>query len=85
MGVDNAARTRDLLNHNQMLYRLSYIHHGATNDFAQQVDTIHVFCQVCDTARRITQYRTYSTISVACRSLYQVLVNTTQHWDSAHR
>lgn len=28
-GVDNAARTRDLLNHNQMLYRLSYIHHGA--------------------------------------------------------
>lgn len=26
-GVDNAVRTRDLLNHNQMLYRLSYIHH----------------------------------------------------------
>lgn len=26
-GVDNAARTRDLLNHNQLLYRLSYIHH----------------------------------------------------------
>lgn len=27
-GVDNAVRTRDLLNHNQMLYLLSYIHHG---------------------------------------------------------
>lgn len=26
-GVDNAARTRDLLNHNQLLYLLSYIHH----------------------------------------------------------
>lgn len=30
-GVDNAARTRDLLNHNQMLYRLSYIHHVVWN------------------------------------------------------
>ena len=28
MGVDNAARTRDLLNHNQLLYLLSYIHHS---------------------------------------------------------
>ena len=28
-GVDNAVRTRDLLNHNQMLYLLSYIHHAA--------------------------------------------------------
>lgn len=27
LGVDNAVRTRDLLNHNQMLYLLSYIHH----------------------------------------------------------
>ena len=27
-GVANAARTRDLLNHNQMLYQLSYGHHG---------------------------------------------------------
>ena len=26
-GVANAARTRDLLNHNQMLYQLSYSHH----------------------------------------------------------
>ena len=38
--VDNAARTRDLLNHNQMLYRLSYIHHVVSNRgkprFAQQ-------------------------------------------------
>jgi hypothetical protein len=29
IGVDNAVRTRDLLNHNQMLYLLSYIHHVA--------------------------------------------------------
>ena len=28
-GVANAARTRDLLNHNQMLYQLSYGHHSA--------------------------------------------------------
>ena len=28
LGVANAARTRDLLNHNQMLYQLSYGHHG---------------------------------------------------------
>ena len=27
-GVANAARTRDLLNHNQMLYQLSYGHHS---------------------------------------------------------
>ena len=27
--VANAARTRDLLNHNQMLYQLSYGHHSA--------------------------------------------------------
>ena len=27
----NAARTRDLLNHNQMLYQLSYIHHVHVN------------------------------------------------------
>ena len=26
-GVDDAARTRDLLNHNQGLYQLSYVHH----------------------------------------------------------
>lgn len=34
--VDNVARTRDLLNHNQVLYRLSYIHHAlriATGDY----------------------------------------------------
>ncbi len=30
-GVDNAVRTRDLLNHNQMLYLLSYIHHVVWN------------------------------------------------------
>ena len=29
--MDNAARTRDLLNHNQMLYQLSYIHHVHVN------------------------------------------------------
>lgn len=28
MGVANEARTRDLLNHNQMLYQLSYGHHA---------------------------------------------------------
>lgn len=28
-GVANAALTRDLLNHNQMLYQLSYGHHSA--------------------------------------------------------
>ena len=27
----NAARTRDLLNHNQMLYQLSYSHHVLTS------------------------------------------------------
>ena len=30
-GVANAARTRDLLNHNQMLYQLSYSHHVLTS------------------------------------------------------
>lgn len=30
-GVANAARTRDLLNHNQMLYQLSYSHHVSTS------------------------------------------------------
>ena len=30
-GVANAARTRDLLNHNQMLYQLSYGHHGVVS------------------------------------------------------
>lgn len=29
--VDDVARTRDLLNHNQVLYRLSYIHHVHRN------------------------------------------------------
>ncbi len=27
-GVADAARTRDLLNHNQVLYQLSYSHHA---------------------------------------------------------
>lgn len=28
MRVDNGARTRDLRDHNQVLYQLSYIHHA---------------------------------------------------------
>ena len=35
-GVANAARTRDLLNHNQVLYRLSYSHHGESTRIADQ-------------------------------------------------
>ena len=36
-GVANAARTRDLLNHNQMLYQLSYSHHVSLHTEAQQM------------------------------------------------
>ena len=36
IGVANAARTRDLLNHNQVLYRLSYSHHGESTRIADQ-------------------------------------------------
>ena len=57
-GVDNAARTRDLLNHNQMLYRLSYIHHVVSNRgeprFAQQSKTIHDVQDVRFPARRFS-------------------------------
>ena len=57
-GVDNAARTRDLLNHNQMLYRLSYIHHVVSNRgeprFAQQSKTIHDVRDVRFPARRFS-------------------------------
>lgn len=35
-GVANAARTRDLLNHNQVLYQLSYSHHGESTRDADQ-------------------------------------------------
>ena len=43
-GVANAAWTRDLLNHNQMLYRLSYSHHvHETYRITQQRNTIHEF------------------------------------------
>ena len=35
-GVANAARTRDLLNHNQVLYRLSYSHHNELTRIADQ-------------------------------------------------
>lgn len=28
-GVNDGARTRDLLDHNQVLYQLSYIHHAS--------------------------------------------------------
>ena len=53
-GVDNAARTRDLLNHNQLLYRLSYIHHVWVRfpGFAQQMDTIQDFRDNASSARR---------------------------------
>lgn len=53
-GVDNATRTRDLLNHNQLLYRLSYIHHvcARRTGFAQQMDTIHDFLDIAYSARR---------------------------------
>lgn len=30
LGVSNGARTRDLLDHNQALYQLSYTHHVAS-------------------------------------------------------
>ena len=38
-GVANAARTRDLLNHNQVLCQLSYSHH--VHNSVQQMKTIH--------------------------------------------
>jgi hypothetical protein len=28
-GVSDGARTRDILDHNQVLYQLSYTHHGS--------------------------------------------------------
>ena len=37
-GVANAARTRDLLNHNQVLYRLSYSHHDEPTRDADQLN-----------------------------------------------
>lgn len=41
-GVANAARTRDLLNHNQVLYRLSYSHHAQCMWYTlQQMTTLH--------------------------------------------
>ncbi len=30
-GVSNGARTRDILDHNQVLYQLSYTHHATTS------------------------------------------------------
>ncbi len=30
IGVSNGTRTRDILDHNQVLYQLSYTHHVAT-------------------------------------------------------
>lgn len=59
-GVDNAARTRDLLNHNQLLYRLSYIHHVCvirSPGFAQQMDTIQDFPDNANSARRTAPVR----------------------------
>lgn len=55
MGVDNAARTRDLLNHNQLLYLLSYIHHGAFQfpKIAQQRNTIHTLVDMRNRVCRI--------------------------------
>lgn len=54
-GVDNAARTRDLLNHNQLLYQLSYIHHvwHPKNGFAQQMNTIHEISDNANSASRV--------------------------------
>lgn len=52
-GVANAARTRDLLNHNQMLYQLSYSHHcSGSVGTGQQVNTIHE-CRSNVCARRV--------------------------------
>jgi hypothetical protein len=31
LGVNDGARTRDILDHNQVLYQLSYAHHGLQN------------------------------------------------------
>lgn len=31
VGVSDGARTRDVLDHNQVLYQLSYTHHAPTN------------------------------------------------------
>lgn len=52
--MDNATRTRDLLNHNQLLYRLSYIHHVCIRrtGLAQQMDTIHDFVDMAYSASR---------------------------------
>ena len=38
-GVSNGARTRDILDHNQTLYQLSYTHHAASarDDSAEQL------------------------------------------------
>ena len=54
-GVANAVRTRDLLNHNQMLYLLSYIHHVVPfppAGIAQQMDTILDRSDLCHAMSR---------------------------------
>ncbi len=54
LGVANAARTRDLLNHNQMLYQLSYGHHSVVFSKLNSHNSkyIHNFADVCSSVCR---------------------------------
>ena len=52
-GVDDAARTRDLLNHNQGLYQLSYIHHATDHQMLRATEGYYTrSCEQASSVRR---------------------------------